>query len=158
VKVLRIFLAVVFISAAMPLAVVAVGPEPDPANDDQLILVEPSGGAIDSTIPTTGPDAENILCREGVPVVGGETCEGVDNTSSTSGLLTLFDNLMGGLTRLAAAIAVIIIIVSGIRYATSGGDPQGVASARSAIIYALVALIVAVSTEIIIDFVLRRIS
>ena len=53
--------------------------------------------------------------------------------------------------------AVIMLIVGGIRMATSGGDPQGAASARSTVIYALVGLIIAALAETIVAFVLSRI-
>jgi len=54
------------------------------------------------------------------------------------------------------ALAVIYIIYAGIRISMSQGDPQTIAKSRQAIIFALVGLVVAVSAEIIVSFVLGR--
>jgi len=56
------------------------------------------------------------------------------------------------------AVAVLIIVIAGLKFVTSQGDPQGVAKARMTIVYALVGLAVAVSAEIIVNFVLWRTS
>ena len=57
----------------------------------------------------------------------------------------------------AAALAVLIIIVAAIRLAASQGNPQEAAKARGAIIYAAVGLIIALSAEAIVTFVLNSI-
>jgi hypothetical protein len=53
------------------------------------------------------------------------------------------------------AIAVIIIILAALRYVTARGNPQEAASARQTIIFALVGLVIAVSAEAIVTFVLK---
>ena len=65
----------------------------------------------------------------------------------------------GIITKVAKIIAiivgvasVIIIIVSGIQYMTSSGDPATVNKAKDAIIYALVGLAVAVIAQVVIVF------
>jgi hypothetical protein len=52
-------------------------------------------------------------------------------------------------------IAVIMIIVGGIRYTTSGGDASGIKSARDTILYAVVGLVVAILSYAIVNFVLK---
>lgn len=52
-----------------------------------------------------------------------------------------------------AAISVIVLIVSGLRYALSAGNPSAVKSARDGILYAVIGLIVAVSGYAIAFFV-----
>lgn len=58
---------------------------------------------------------------------------------------------------IAGAAAVIIIVLSGIRYITSGGDAEGVSRAKKTIIFAAVGLIVIVMAQALINFVLNRI-
>ncbi len=53
-----------------------------------------------------------------------------------------------------AAVTVIFIIISALRYTTSLGDPQATARARNSIIYASIGLAVVVSAEVIVAFVL----
>jgi hypothetical protein len=52
--------------------------------------------------------------------------------------------------------AVIVIIVSGLRFVTSSGDPSAVASARQALIYAIVGLVVAAAAQAIVSLVLVK--
>jgi hypothetical protein len=60
------------------------------------------------------------------------------------------------LSIVAGAIAVIMIIVSGFKYITAQGDPNQISSAKSALIYAIVGLVVVVFAQMIVEFVLRR--
>lgn len=57
---------------------------------------------------------------------------------------------------LAGVITVIMIVISGIKFATSGGDSSKVASARSSLMYALVGLVVTVLAQVIVRFVLTK--
>jgi hypothetical protein len=47
--------------------------------------------------------------------------------------------------QLAGVLSLIFIIIGAVKFSTSGGDPQKVASARNTVIYALVGLVVAVT-------------
>ncbi len=51
-------------------------------------------------------------------------------------------------------IAVLYLIFAAIKFITSQGDPAGVAQARQSIIYALLGIVVAVSAEVIVTFVI----
>ncbi len=54
------------------------------------------------------------------------------------------------------AVAVFFIIMGGLKFITSQGDPQGIGKARKTIIYAAVGLAVALSAEAIVTFVLGK--
>ena len=54
------------------------------------------------------------------------------------------------------ALAVLMIVISGLRYITSAGNPEQTAKAKNGIIYALVGVVVAISAESIIFFVANR--
>lgn len=58
---------------------------------------------------------------------------------------------------IAGAIALIVIIVAGIQFILSRGDPQKAATARAAIIYAAIGLVVATLAFSIVTFVLGEI-
>lgn len=55
----------------------------------------------------------------------------------------------------AGIVAVLVIIIGGIRYATSGGDPNGVKSAKNTILYAVVGLVVVIMASAITQFVIQ---
>ena len=51
------------------------------------------------------------------------------------------------------AIAVIMIVIGGIRYATSGGDSNSVTGAKNTILYAVIGLVVAMLAYAIVNWV-----
>ncbi len=55
-------------------------------------------------------------------------------------------------------VAVIMIVIGGIRYTTSNGDSSSVKAAKDTILYAVVGLIVAILSYAIVNFVLGRFS
>lgn len=75
-------------------------------------------------------------------------------TGLISGILKSVINTM---IFLAGSIAVIMVVVGGIRYITSDGDPGAATKAKNTIIYALVGVVVAVASYSIVNFVIDRI-
>jgi hypothetical protein len=55
------------------------------------------------------------------------------------------------------ALALLMIVLSGMRYITSAGDPEKMKKAKDSIIYALVGLTVAIVAESIVGLVVGRI-
>jgi hypothetical protein len=70
----------------------------------------------------------------------------------TTGRLVLIFNTVLAIT---GAIAVLIIVIAGFKYIISQGNPNDVATARNAIIYALIGLIVIMFAFAIVNFVLE---
>jgi hypothetical protein len=102
--------------------------------------------------PTVAADNLKSDACAGLSQVGG-SCKA--KGASLSGL---FKTIVQILSILAGVAAVIMIIVSGFRYITSGGDPQKVAGAKNALIYALVGLIIAALAQVIVHFVLGKVQ
>jgi len=61
--------------------------------------------------------------------------------------------ILGIVFGIAGALALLMIVISGLRFATAAGEPDKIAKARSGIIYALAGLAVAILAESIIFFV-----
>ncbi len=57
-----------------------------------------------------------------------------------------------------AAISVLFVVIGGMRYTISGGDPEDMSKAKNTIIYALVGLVVALFAEAIVSFALGYIQ
>lgn len=71
-----------------------------------------------------------------------------NDASSGSAILLLsqgLGNLMFALRNFALALALIFVIVGGIKYATSSGDPEKAAEARKTITWAIFAVIAALA-------------
>lgn len=58
---------------------------------------------------------------------------------------------------LVGSVAVIMIVVGGLRYVLSGGDSSAVNGAKNTLLYAVVGLVVTVMSYAIVNFVLSRI-
>jgi uncharacterized membrane protein len=70
-----------------------------------------------------------------------------------SGLLRTVINVFSWIV---GVIAVIMIIVGGLKYITSGGDSGNVSSAKNTILYALVGLVIVALAQFIVRFVLGQ--
>lgn len=53
-------------------------------------------------------------------------------------------------------LAVIMIIIGGLKYITSGGDSNNVASAKNTILYAIIGLVIVALAQVIVRFVLEK--
>jgi hypothetical protein len=62
------------------------------------------------------------------------------------------------LSIIIGVVSVIMIMVAGFRFVTSNGDSNSVASARSTVIYAIVGLVVTALAQIIVWFVLHKVT
>ena len=98
--------------------------------------------------------AKDAICQ-GVGTVGNTAgCAEVKDAPTVNTVLNTVVNL---LSLFVGIIAVIMIIVSGLRYITSGGDPGKVSSAKSALIYALIGLAIAALSQVLVKYVLGKV-
>lgn len=74
-----------------------------------------------------------------------------------SDIATIIGSVISLLLFVAGMIAVLVIVVGGIRYITSDGDPGAAGKAKNTVIYALVGLVIAISSYAIVNFVVGRI-
>jgi hypothetical protein len=86
----------------------------------------------------------------------GQIQDGVDSVSvgkapKLSDSIKVIVNL---LLYLLGAIAVIMIVIGGIRYTTSNGDSSSITSAKNTILYSVVGLVVAILAYAIVNFVI----
>jgi hypothetical protein len=57
---------------------------------------------------------------------------------------------------IVGALALLMMVISGLRYVLSAGDPAKITKAKDGIIFALVGLLVAITAEAIVAFVVDR--
>jgi hypothetical protein len=92
----------------------------------------------------------------GTPIVCQELNKG--RTSTTNPLITVIGAAISVLAYVIGIAAVVGVVVSGLRLITSNGDAGGVASARSALTYSLVGIVVAIFAQFIVVFILDKIK
>lgn len=73
--------------------------------------------------------------------------------ASSTSLQTVLTLVFGVIT----AVAVLIIVVQGIKYVLSQGEPDKTAQARKGIIYAAVGLVIVFMADVFVAFFLKRI-
>lgn len=65
---------------------------------------------------------------------------------------------INGFSMVVGVIAVIMIIVGGLKYITSSGDSSNVNSAKNTILYAIIGLVVVALAQVILRFVINRVN
>jgi hypothetical protein len=91
---------------------------------------------------------------------GASVCSDVNsvNSSSSDPLITVIKTVMNIISYITGIAAVVLIIISALRFITSGGDSNNVAAARKTLTYALIGIAVIILSQIIIAFVLDNVS
>ncbi|MGH7241498.1 MAG: hypothetical protein ACREGB_04340 [Candidatus Saccharimonadales bacterium] len=80
----------------------------------------------------------------------GNSGGGGSGTNTTS---SEFQTILTFVFGVIGALSILMITIAGLRYITSAGDPQKAAGAKSALVYALIGLAIAISAEGIVAFV-----
>lgn len=95
------------------------------------------------------------------PINLTQECSNANSTSSVcntnKGLGDVIGAVINVLFGTLFAVAVIVIVVAGIRMTASGGNPDAVKNAKNMIIYAIVGMIIVVLSYAIVQFVVDRI-
>lgn len=81
--------------------------------------------------------------------------ESIDGVAQLSDTKEVISNTIGLLLSLVGTVAVMGLIISGIRYMTSGGDEEKLQSAKNAIKMSIIGLIISISAYGILGFILR---
>lgn len=111
------------------------------------------GLAVTAALPltTVAASPQSTVCNT---LGDGNNCSSTpSNGVNLDGAITAVINI---LSSVVGVVAVIMLIVAGIRFMTSGGNSSNVASARSTMIYAIVGLVVVAFAQLIVNFVLHR--
>lgn len=90
---------------------------------------------------------------------GTDVCQDANGTSTqTNPIIKIIKAAIKVLSYIIGAAAIVGIVVSGIRMMAAGGDSQAVASARSALVYSLVGIAVAVLAQVLVAYVLDKVK
>jgi TRAP-type C4-dicarboxylate transport system permease small subunit len=117
------------------------------------------GMAVPALAQTAQDQINNGLCS-------GSNLQFTDNpgqcSAASSDATTKINNLVKTIVNLLSAVvgivAVIMIIVGGFRYVTSGGNDTSVTAAKNTILYAIIGLVVVALAQIIVRFTLSKLT
>ncbi len=79
----------------------------------------------------------------------------VDGANRVNSIIEVALNL---LSVVAGIGAVVMLIIAGIRYTTSGGDSSGISGAKNTIIYAIIGIVIVALAQLIVQFVIKRLG
>jgi len=69
----------------------------------------------------------------------------------------LWNRILSTFTFIIGSVAVLMIVIGGLRYVTSNGEPAQLTSAKNTVLYAAIGLVLAVMANAIVNFVLTNI-
>jgi hypothetical protein len=77
---------------------------------------------------------------------------------ATGGLESIMRKIIQIFSIIVGFVAVVMIIVGGIKYITSGGDSGNISGAKNTIIYAIIGLIIVAVAQLVVHFVLNGVN
>ena len=78
--------------------------------------------------------------------------------NGTSPLQEQVKDIINGALYVVGVLAVVMVIIGGVKYTTSGGDQAAVTSAKNTIVYSIVGLVIAILAYAIVNFVIGRLG
>ena len=93
-----------------------------------------------------------------IGVVFGADSATIDDPLGVGDFGTLFANIAKAVSGIVAGIATIALIISGIMFLFSGGSPDKINTAKRALVYAIIGIVVGLSVGAIIDFVKQTVG
>lgn len=121
-----------------------------------LVLGLGTFGLAATTVAVAGP--AYAACNDGPnstdPLGSGSECSKAngtrDNLFGTGGI---FQTIANTLIFLVGAVAVLFLIIGGLRYVISNGDPKAVEAAKNTILYSIIGIVVAILSFAAVQFV-----
>jgi len=127
-----------------------------------LVLV--IAASVSFSAPVLVPSLAFATCQNDIQSnidkgAAGATGGGLTNCDPTQGqgnLSNLAKTVVNILSLIVGVVAVIMIIIGGFRYITSGGESGNVSGAKNTLIYAIVGLLIVALAQLIVHFVLGQ--
>ena len=95
------------------------------------------------------PEASALTLKEGAEAARCDDCP-----SDLFGETGAFRQITNTILYIVGVVAVIMLIIGGIRYVISGGDSKKVTDAKNTVLYAIIGLVIAVFAYAIVNFVI----
>lgn len=97
------------------------------------------------------------LCA-GVNLDVNSNCSNLDEGGGLGRFNAIIKRIINLLSVIVGVVAVIMIIIGGLRYITSGGSDTSVTGAKNTILYAIIGLVIVALAQILVRFILRQVT
>ena len=98
------------------------------------------------------------LCTGADLYITDTPTDNCSNTSATASINKIVRLVINLLSVVVGIVAVVMIIVGGLRYITSGGNDTSVTGAKNTILYAIIGLVVVALAQVIVKFTLNKLT
>lgn len=115
----------------------------------KLVLPLVICGILFGIVAVNAVDASAMTLRE-----GAEAAKCTDCPENLFGDAGIFKTITNTVLYIVGVIAVIMLIIGGIKYVISGGDAKKVTDAKNTVLYAIIGLIIAFLAFAIVNFVI----
>jgi hypothetical protein len=102
-------------------------------------------------------DINNSLCSGSNGDITGQSTNCSSNVTPND-INSKIAKVINILSVIVGIVAVVMIIIGGLRYITSGGASEKVTSAKNTILYALIGLIIVALSQVIVHFIINRVG
>jgi hypothetical protein len=121
-------------------------------------LISQTGVAFAASDPTACPDPSSSTGQVLSGIGESESQNGGAGNCDTSAATNITGTAVSILSLVVGAAAVIMIMVGGFKYITSGGDANKVGNAKNTLVYALIGLVIAVLAQLLVHYVIFKAS
>lgn len=87
----------------------------------------------------------------------GASCNAGDTATGTQKIQDIVTLVVNVFSIIVGIVAVIMILVGGFKYITSGGDSGNITSAKNTIVYAIIGLVIVALAQFVVKFVLNKV-
>lgn len=125
-----------------------------------LVLVPVAAPVLVSADTTSGTDIQNnIACGTDLSIDQTTNCNAQSDTSGgASKVNSIITTIVRVFSAIVGVISIIMIIVGGFQYITSGGDSNKITNAKNTIVYALIGLVFVALAQFLVQFVLNKVA
>ena len=85
---------------------------------------------------------------------GASSARGIDQASTLFGSAGIFTTITNVMLFGVGAIAVIMVVIGGLRYVLSGGNSTNITAAKNTILYAVIGMVIAILAYALVNFVI----
>ena len=119
------------------------------------VMVPVTAHAIVNNAITSGLCTGLNTAANGSSSDAGDTCAG-DQSDANKSLDSIIKTIINILSIIVGFVSVVMIIIGGFKYITSGGESSNVTGAKNTIMYALIGLVIVALAQVIVRFVLTK--
>lgn len=110
-----------------------------------------------TSLQNSSPQIQNGLCSGANLSTATGNC--ANSTTEAQGQVdTIITTVINIFSLVVGVVSVIMIIIGGLKYITSGGDSGNVSGAKNTILYAIIGLVIVALAQIIVKFVLGKVT